>query len=101
MRGCFDLAHQGEAAFKIKVMGGGTTQRGEERSCGCSEGEGGREVKTAATVFTLLTNDFLPPRSDRGELTAVPPAATWLLGKIGPLTCCHGLIRNRESSLRK
>lgn len=60
MRGYFDLPHQGEAAVKIKVMGGrnNTVWRGKERS---SEEEGGTEVKIAATVLTQLTNDFLPP----------------------------------------
>lgn len=82
--------HQGEAAFKIKVMGGGTTQRVEERSSGCSEEEGNREVKIAATVFTLLTNDFLPPcRKEENSLQyrQLPHGRS----ESGLLTCYHGL----------
>lgn len=105
MRGHFDLPHQGEAASKIKVMrGGGVTTRsegsGEERSRGCGEEEGGREVKIAATVFALLPDDF-PTSAKRRDLRRTgtqylrPPHGC---SESAARARRRGVLTNRESS---
>lgn len=57
-------------------------------------------MKIAATVFTLLTNDFLPPCRDEEnslQYLQLPHGRS----ESGTLTCYRGLLRDHESSLRK
>lgn len=68
-------------------------------SRGCCEEEGGSEVRIAATVFTLLPNDFFQLHQGiEGnwlQYLQLPHGSS----ESGALTRRRGLLRNRESSL--
>lgn len=61
VQGCFDLPHQGQLAFKIKVLRGKTTRRERsEDETGDEGGEepGGRDVKVTVISFGISSNDI-------------------------------------------
>lgn len=53
-RGCFDLPHQGAAAFKIKVLRGKTTRGGEEET---GEEQGWERGEGYCDQFHVSSND--------------------------------------------